>query len=329
MAEPLVSVIMPAYNAEMFIEEAIKSIINQTHTNWELFVMEDGSTDHTLSIAKKFSSNKISIHSSGNQGQAAQLNQGIKLARGKYLAIAHADDYCAHERLAEQVALLENNERIGICGSNIQLIGQKNKRISFPVNPTRCYLSLYVGNPLAHSAVMIRTDLLRASGLFYDPKLKAAEDYDLWIRLSEFTQISNVNNSLVSYRVHDQQLSQTHRALEESVVLKSRERLLTQLFPKNTVHYFNLFNFLYLPKKVEAFKNWDIANDFRHALLKRKALEQAVVNNFILEILCRNLKSIPFLQRLKSVVHLPKSFFLWGFPNTFILIRRLYLSRSR
>lgn len=329
MDKPLVSVIMPAYNAELYIGEAIESVVNQTFQNWELIIINDGSTDGTLNQIKRFKNSKIRLYESVNRGQAYQLNYGISISKGNFIAIAHADDISLPTRLEKQVAFLAQNLSIGVCGSAIKLFGAfTEKAVSYPTDPSLCYQELFFGNPLAHPAIMINALILKESKLEYDDSYQAAEDYNLWIRLCYFTKLSNLSEILVHYRIHQNQISQLKKNEEEDLVRLSRIILIEQLC-KPTGDYYNLiFSFVYEQEKLCANEQWQAVNFLSQKIIKKKLMVRKLAMSFSLSILKRNLYTLPYCSRL---IHLPlilKYKKMLTVFETFILFKNLFLKKS-
>lgn len=319
---------MPAFNAEKYISESIKSVINQTYKNWELLIMDDGSTDNTLQIAKSYITSKIQVYSGDNEGQSFQLNKAILKANGEYIAIMHADDLCLPERLQMQVDLMGKNLDYGVCGSYIQLFDKEDKIFEYPISPSLCYLGLYYGNPLAHSSVMLRTYLFKTFNIFYDSCLRVAEDYDLWIRLTDYTLICNVDKVLVKYRIHEQQLSQVQKQLEEEQVILSRQRLVAQLCNNNNNVIPIIINFLYYPNKLTLKEHWFAAKKFNDLILLKKNIAKKDINKLALEILKKNLLAIPYSKRFYSLLRIPQAFMEWGVKDMTAIIISIFLRRS-
>lgn len=116
IALPLVSIIMPLYNAEKYVAEAIESVINQTYKNWELIIVNDGSTDNSLVVAKKFESEKIKIYSQVNSGASAARNHGLSMAKGEYIQFLDADDLISENKIEEQISMLNGcTDKVAVC----------------------------------------------------------------------------------------------------------------------------------------------------------------------------------------------------------------------
>lgn len=199
-----VSVVMPVYNGEKHVEEAIESILSQKFIDFEMIIVDDCSTDNTARILKTFTDSRLRIHRhSQNRGVAAALNTGWRHATASYIAIMHADDISLPQRLARQYDFFEQHPDIGILGCSIQCIDQTGKYLQTFIMQSSAALAgweLHFTCPLAHPTVMLRRDILeRTAG--YCADMNSVEDYDLWSRASDYTQISNLPEVLLHYRV--------------------------------------------------------------------------------------------------------------------------------
>ena len=210
MDQPLISVILPVYNGENFLCEAIDSILCQTFTNFELIILNDGSTDNSLAIAQKYQDHRIVIKSHENIGLVATLNKGIALAKGEYIARMDADDISLENRFYEQVKALESGNDISGCHFHfITESGQLSKSRVVSVDPDFQSVILTRSTPFAHGSVMIRKSFLVENNLKYsNEQHTSAEDYNLWVQCFEHgARISNVDKYLFIYRDFDLSLS--------------------------------------------------------------------------------------------------------------------------
>jgi glycosyltransferase involved in cell wall biosynthesis len=181
---PTISVLMPVYNAEKYLDEAIQSILDQTYQNFEFIIINDGSTDKSLEIIEKHQNQneKILVISRKHKGLIASLNEGIDIAKGKYIARMDADDISLSQRFENQLNLMES-EILDICGCHLFIINKQNKYVSTRIVSTKedfnkMILSRSV--PFAHGSVMIRRDFLISNNLRYgQTKYNKAEDYAL------------------------------------------------------------------------------------------------------------------------------------------------------
>ena len=200
-----VSVITPVYNAEKYISEAIESVLNQSYEDFEVIVIDDGSKDNTLSIIKKYN-RKIRWKSQENKGQASAINEGIKMAKGEYVAYLDADDVCMPDRLEIQVKYLDERRNVGLVYSSFYQINSSGEIQRFiRAHPYDDFVLLQE-DYIARSTVMHRKKCLDEVGLF-DESITGDDDWDMWIRVSEKFGIGYVEKPLVKYRVHGENIS--------------------------------------------------------------------------------------------------------------------------
>jgi glycosyltransferase involved in cell wall biosynthesis len=214
-----VSVLMPVYNGETFLRDAIDSIIGQTYSDWELIIINDGSTDQSENIIKSYIDPRIRYYKNEqNIGLIATLNRGIDLCSGKFIARMDADDISTPERLKQQIDFLEKNNEYVMCGCNATVIDKNNNETGKIINlSTNEYLriNLLFSVPFIHPSVMIKTDILKE--LKYDPDYKYAEDYDLWCRIANKGKIYNIPNLSLKYRWHTTNVSVKNSKAQEGV----------------------------------------------------------------------------------------------------------------
>lgn len=207
---PTISVVMPVYNGELYLAEAIESILNQTFTDFEFIIVDNGSTDRTPQILEQYAGQdeRITIHLEPQTGVATALNAGCKLASGKYIARMDADDISMLERFAIQVAFLEADPDIGVVGTWMHLVnsaGEKFGSWETAVEPALVKWQVFFGCPFAHPTVMMKLESLRELGYYSTAYL--AEDYELWSRLLATSKGANIPRFLVNYRQHGEQFT--------------------------------------------------------------------------------------------------------------------------
>lgn len=228
---PPVTVLMPAYNAERYVAEAVRSILAQTWRDFELLVIDDGSTDGTLKALQALDDPRLRIERNpGNLGLIATLNRGLELARGRYVARMDADDVARPQRLALQIAYLEAHPDIAVLGAAVDLIDSEGRRFSglrFPTSSTEIHRLLLVDCCLVHPTVVFRRDIVLAAG-GYDPKARHAEDYELWLRLADQHRLANLPEALLGYRIHPAQVSITNLRTQYETAQALRERALAR-----------------------------------------------------------------------------------------------------
>lgn len=203
MNKPLVSVLLPVYNGAAYLTEAIQSIIDQTYDNFELIIINDGSTDESDAIIRKFVDPRIRYNQQENQGLAATLNKAVNLATGKYLARQDADDISLPQRFEKQVAFLETNSDYGIVGTwaEIWVETEKTERVhNHPAKSIILKFDLLFDNPFVHSSLMIRKAVFEQVGLYATAKERQPEDYELWSRIAREFEVANIPEILQVYR---------------------------------------------------------------------------------------------------------------------------------
>lgn len=207
---PKVSVMMPAYNAEKYIGEAIDSVLSQTFQDFELVIVDDGSTDSTLEVVAQFKDERlVLVKNDKNSGRVAAANCAISKSKGAYLARMDADDVSEPNRLAMQVNYLDRNPSVVVCGSWGYVVGDRDFRIC-PSSDSDCIKAgMLFQNEFIHSSVVMRAGTLKDYSLAYR-SLNAdgfAEDYDLLMRLCLLGDVHNIPEFLVGYRRHADQIS--------------------------------------------------------------------------------------------------------------------------
>ncbi|MBV8753423.1 MAG: glycosyltransferase [Hyphomicrobiales bacterium] len=223
---PRVSVVLPVYNGEAFLTEALNSILAQSFRDFELIAIDDGSSDASGEILARLAKadSRVIVLVQENAGIIASLNRGLALARGEFIARMDADDVAHPERFARQVAFLDTRPDVAVVGCAVTLIdeiGKPIRDVDYPGTPETVAAFLETGSALAHPAVMMRRDTVRAVG-GYRAAYRHAEDYDLWLRLAPRYPLANLPDRLLRYRQHAGKLSFNHpieQALATSIAL--------------------------------------------------------------------------------------------------------------
>ena len=215
MNNPLVSVVMPVYNADKYLRESIKSILKQTYSNFEFIIINDGSTDTSLDIIKEYikKDKRIVLISHKNKGVSYSANQGFLQAKGKYIARMDADDISLSNRFEEQVNFMEKNYEVGICGTWAKKFKDtinKNKLVKLPTDDKMKIILLYT-SCFFQSSVMFRAKFIKQNQLKYNDDFLSAEDYELWTRIKDLTNFANIPKALILYRDHDDGISKKVR----------------------------------------------------------------------------------------------------------------------
>ena len=210
MEQPLVSVVMPAFNAGKYIQAAIQSIFDQTYDNWELIIIDDASNDNTFSIACTFQNDlKVTIlQNETNRGIVYSRNKGIALAKGKYIAILDSDDIALPMRLELQVNYMQDHPALGAIGSFYYVInneGKKQASIKVPSDPMDIATFLLFNVSFCHSTLMMKASI--AKQYQYRKGFDIIEDYEIAYRISRDFPLGNLTEYTVQYRVHGLNIS--------------------------------------------------------------------------------------------------------------------------
>lgn len=207
--KPTVSVLMPVFNGEQFLRPAMNSILNQTFTDFEFIIVDDGSTDHSREILNSYTDSRVRlICNESNIGLTDSLNRGLEAASGNYIARMDQDDISLPERLAKQVAFMDSHPEVGACGTWARDIDQTGKIIADRPRLTGERLDCYywIPSPVIHPSTMMRSDL--AGRLRYDNTVGHVEDFDLWLRIVKAGyKLHNLAEYLFLYRVHQKSMS--------------------------------------------------------------------------------------------------------------------------
>tara|TARA_A100001391_G_scaffold168215_3_gene128733 strand:- start:347 stop:1261 length:915 start_codon:yes stop_codon:yes gene_type:complete len=218
---PLISVILPVYNAEKYVGDALQSILDQTVPEFELLVIDDGSTDHSPKILRDFerSDDRVHLTVRPNRGLVTTLNELIASATGTYLARMDADDISLPDRFEKQVEFLTKRTDVAVVGGQAELIDDVGRVIGpfgFPHQHSQIDSLLAEGHcTICHPAAMMRLDKVNKIG-GYDASLGAAEDLDLWLRLGEIGQLANLPDTVIRYRIHSGSISGANRELQRA-----------------------------------------------------------------------------------------------------------------
>jgi glycosyltransferase involved in cell wall biosynthesis len=234
---PTLSVVMSVYNGLPYLNQAVEGILNQTFTDFEFIIIDDGSVDPTWSVLTAFAeldSRIVLLQNEGNIGYTRSLMRGMEQAKGVYIARQDADDISLPERFEKQLLFLEMHPDVGLLGTARSFIDGQGNPLDYPKDPLiydseELYRRMIHQNYITHGSVMIRKSCLDLVGT-YDPQLEPAEDYDLWLRLGEVTHLFVLADVLYIYRVHSNSVSKKreyeqvlHKADALSKAMKRRQ----------------------------------------------------------------------------------------------------------
>ena len=300
---PKVTVLMPVYNGQKYLRKAIDSILNQTFTDFEFLIINDGSTDNTEKIIKSYSDPRIRlINNKKNLGLVTSLNNGIDLAKGKYIARMDCDDISLPNRLKYQLKFMDNNPKIKISGTWAKTIGDKKKiPLKKYTKPKDIKANLLFETAFIHPTVIIKKIIIKKYNLYYDKHFQHSEDKELWERASNYFPLANLNKILLLRRVHAKSISKTYsniqkengnktiaRQLKKFEINPSKEKIKIHRSIKPPPDY-KKEDFLYEIKK---WFNELIIKNKQKKIINEKSLKKILQNRWL--FICYNLSDQGF-----------------------------------
>lgn len=233
--QPTVTVLMPVYNGERYVEEAIASVLDQDFHNFELIILDDASTDSSSQILQRWmarDSRIVVVHATENVGIACTLNRGLALARGKYVALLDHDDVCVRGRFGAQIAVLENESDVVLVSTGYDIIDSCGRWIGRMMPPPAPEVIAYLLNfTNVTSGVMFRREFVLNLG-GYRAEFELAQDYDLSARLSQRGRIASLPIMGMKLRVHDERASVLWSERQRLHALKISHRMMTDFLAR-------------------------------------------------------------------------------------------------
>ncbi len=260
---PRVTVAMPVYDAAPFLGAAVESLLRQTYADFQLLIIDDGSTDGSGAIADAYASadRRVRVDHVGHGGLVAARNRCLDRADSEIIAWADADDVYHRERLARQVAFLDAHPDIGVCGTWVRTV-PRGAVESLPACSDMLRALVLFLTPLHQPTTMMRRDWQARAGLRYDAAFTHAEDYDFWERAADLTRFGTVPQALVHYRHHPHQVSAVHGASQAERAGAIRLRQLVALGLRPTADELAVHDALAAgacgrtPERFEAGRQW-------------------------------------------------------------------------
>lgn len=231
MAKPVVSVLMPAFNVEKYVSTAIESVLNQTFTDFEFIVLDDGSSDETAKIIDSYADARMKkVFLAENKGLVSARNTLVEMAQGEYIAFLDSDDIADPKRLAVQLQYLQTHG-LDLCGTDHWVLHQANgkiKRSKQRHSDADIRAMISVCSPLCNPSVMGRAEVFKKTP--YLPGNDGAEDYVMWVKLAlAGNKFGNVPENLITYRVHANQISQVQNSKVNTIFDERRAQYLNTL----------------------------------------------------------------------------------------------------
>ena len=248
-----ISVIMPVYNSEKYLVQSIDSILNQTYEDFEFIIIDDGSTDNSLSIINSYKDNRIKVITNKNNiGISQSLNIGILNSSGDYIVRMDSDDISLLNRFEKQLGFMESNSGVSICGCNMYII-KDSKKVSetkYCLDSSEIKTDMLFGRtPFAHPTIMMRSSFVHSCSLKYNNSAIYAEDLELYCNYCHQAKYANINKCLHIYRIHNDSVSVKYKETQ-----KSNAKLIIKRFLKSeglilTEREFEIHCALYLPSE--------------------------------------------------------------------------------
>ena len=261
---PKISVVMPAYNAEKYISEAIESILNQTYTDFEFIIINDGSTDKTEHIILSYNDERIVyLKNDENMGIVYTLNRGLAAAKGEFIARMDADDISLPTRFEKQIKYMERHKNTAVLGTSFTVFGEEIDiyPFDFSHNSKRAKAELFFNSSLGHPSVMIKKSVLNDNALRYEDEYKGLEDFVLWWRIAKYGDIVSLEEPLLKYRKHKSQIT------------SSRDLEFEQKIKKFLIERIDIFDLNYTDQEFDSL--------LKYCLGKYKDLSIADIENLV------------------------------------------------
>ncbi len=230
MPKPQVTVLMTVYNGMPYLPIAVNSILNQSMRDFRFIIVDDGSTDTTAEYLESIKDDRLIVLSQENAGTAAAANAGLRLCDTEFVARMDADDVAMRERLERQRQFLVENPDVGIVGTQVAPLGDRSvgSSLNLPTRHEEIFDAMMSGrHGMAHSSVMMRTELLKSIGGYWKKPL--IDDWDMMLRMGEISQMANLDQVLLHYRVHTGSLNGTsmlrmHRHIQYAIDCAKRRQ---------------------------------------------------------------------------------------------------------
>lgn len=255
---PKISVVLPVWNGEKYLREAIDSILAQTFSDFELVVVNDGSVDDTRKILDSYSDGRVKVFHLEHGGIVAALNFGIAQARADWIARQDVDDVSRPKRLAKQWEATQWRPKAILSYTDIVIVNEMAgavERSRFPRTRAMLALRLCVQSPLTHSTVMFRKAAFLAAGS-YRPEERHAEDYALWGRMLELGDFAGVPERLVNFRVHANSISKQQAVVQEELARRVAMENCRRFLGLNAEEATRAAGILRTPTRERAWADW-------------------------------------------------------------------------
>ncbi len=339
MPEPTVSIILPAYNASEYLQRAIDSLLDQTYTDFELLIIDDGSSDSTWEIISSNRDPRISGHRfQKNQGLISALNYGLGQAKGEFIARMDSDDIALPTKLEKQISFLEKNIEYCACGTSIiNFDGKVSSYMRYPKTHEEIVSNLFLfERNICHPTVVIRSKVIHENNIKYRSEYLHAEDYTLWIDLAKFGKLYNLEEGLLKYNRHDAQVSSKHYDAQIQTSRKIVKELLLENFRESLsendisthldflIHPLNKSSKAVAEKDIRNWKDKLLQSNRTHEVFDEKCFNNTVTYKYFHSCFYYR---FPLKHRLGSLISLIRNDPKFGLQTLWLLVKRLLFYR--
>lgn len=265
---PKVSIIMPCYNSEKYIEKAIQSVLDQTYRNFELIIIDDDSTDKTWEIIEQYAKKDFRVictkKDENEKGISKSMNKGIEMARGKYITRMDSDDIIIPEKIFRQVQFLDKNEEYGVCSVNIAMMDNLGNIYNENVYPEQKVPSEWTflwTNPVPNAPCMYRTNIIKDNNITFS-NLRTAEDYDFLEKLITKTKVYMINLPLYYYRYNEKSTYNRNRIETFKNSLDISKKYYTEVTKKNAPDFYKFLTWFYTNEDEPIIEDVQVINEF-------------------------------------------------------------------
>lgn len=267
-SNPKVSIIMPCYNAEKYIEKAVQSVLDQTYRNFELIIIDDDSTDKTWEIIEQYAKKDFRVictrKTENEKGISKSMNKGIEMARGEYITRMDSDDIIIPEKIFRQVQFLDKNEEYGVCSVNIAMMDNLGNIYNENVYPEQKVPSEWTflwTNPVPNAPCMYRTNIIKDNNITFS-NLRTAEDYDFLEKLITKTKVYMINLPLYYYRYNEKSTYNKNRTETFKNSLNISKRYYMEVTKKNTPDFYKFLTWFYTNEDEPIIEDVQVINEF-------------------------------------------------------------------
>ncbi len=226
----LATVLIPNYNNAPFLNEALDSVFNQSFTDFQVLVIDDGSTDNSLQVLAQIKDPRLNIIvKKNNSGIVDTLNEGLNRIATKYIIRMDGDDLSMPKRFETLINYMEKHPAIGVCSSALQLFGKQNSIWTVQERNDQIKAGMIHGSTIPHAPSIIRTEILTKNNIKYSNRNSHMEDYDLFFRLKNFTNFANLPQALYQYRIAENNVTISNSDTREIRMKKMYGDVLTEL----------------------------------------------------------------------------------------------------